>query len=186
MVAVAVSILAFAAVARPIQKYLRTTLESDGMMLFMLAIFLAGGILFAYISRFWKLPRKNIVFTMIIFLAGVFSSFYLKLPEERIHLVQFGLLGLLACPSWRGRAPGRWRWIWKPLLFVFLIGVADEVWQGILPDRVFDLRDILFNSLGGVWGILLYLSVQRGGGIRDRGYMSWTQDAGTGMKDTCD
>ena len=159
MVAVAVSILAFAAVARPIQKYLRTILESEGMMLFVLAVFLAGGILFIYISRFWKLPLKNIVFTMIIFLAGLIYSFSLHLPEERIHLVQFGLLGLLACPSWRGRSAGRWRWIWRPLLFVSLVGAADEVWQGILPDRFFDLRDILFNALGGAWGILLYLGV---------------------------
>ncbi len=160
MWAVAVSILAFAPVARPIQNFLRTALGSEGIMLFVLALFLAGGTLFIFISRFWKLPPKNIIFTIVVFLAGLVSSFYLHLPEERIHLVQFGLLGLLACPSLKGREDGGWIWLWKPLLLVLLIGAADEVLQWFLPDRVFDTRDILFNALGGVWGILLYLGVR--------------------------
>lgn len=159
MWAVAVSILAFAAVARPIQIFLRTALKSEGMMLFVLTLFLAGGALFIFISRFWKLPLKNIILAVVVFLAGLFSSFYLHLPEERIHLVQFGLLGLLSCPSLKGREDGGWIWLWKPLLFVLLIGAADEVLQWFLPDRFFDTRDILFNTLGGVWGILLYLGV---------------------------
>ena len=116
---------------------------------------------------------------MIIFLAGLFSSFYLRLPEERIHLVQFGLLGMLACPSLKGREDNGWIWLWKPLLFVFLVGLSDEVLQWFLPDRVFDLRDIFFNTLGGIWGILLYLAVQRGG--RDKAEIppvggAWTED----------
>lgn len=163
MWAVAVSILAFAPVARPIQIYIRNYLTAalgpNGMMLFVLAGFLAGGLLFISVSRFWKLPLINIILTVLIFLAGLIYSFFLPLPEERIHLVQFGLLGLLACPSLKGRENGGWIWLWKPFLFVLLIGAADEVLQWFLPDRVFDTRDILFNALGGVWGILLYLGI---------------------------
>ncbi|MFH1038008.1 MAG: VanZ family protein [PVC group bacterium] len=158
--AVAVLILSYAPVARPIQFFLRTSLGPEGMMLFVLLIFLAGGVLFFSSSRLWKLPLKNIILTITVFLAGLIYSFTLRLPEERIHLVQFGLLGLLACPSLKGQASGGWRWLWKPLLFVSLVGAADEVFQWFLPDRFFDLRDILFNALGGVWGILLYMTVR--------------------------
>lgn len=161
---VAVFILAYAPIGRPIQKFLREELTAalgpGGMMAFVLAIFLGGGIFLIYTSRLWRLPLTNMLSTAIILLAGIGYSFSLPLPEERIHLVQFGLLGLLACPSLKGREESGW--IWKPLLFVFLVGVSDEVLQWFLPDRVFDLRDILFNTLGGIWGLLLYVAIQRG------------------------
>jgi VanZ like family len=160
---VAVLILAYAPIGRPIQKFLREVLTAalgpGGMMVFVLALFLGGGIFFVYTSRLWRLPLTNILSAAIILLAGIGYSFSLPLPEERIHLVQFGLLGLLACPSLKGREEAGWIWLWKPFLFVFLVGVADEVLQWFLPDRVFDLRDILFNTVGGIWGILLYMGV---------------------------
>ncbi len=160
--ALAVLIPAYAPVARPLQKFLRTTLGPEGMTIFVLVIFLAGGFLIFISSRLWKLPLRNIIFTVLIFLAGLVYSFTLHLPEERIHLVQFGLLGLLACPSLKGHDSGKWRWLWKPLVLASLIGAGDEFFQWFLPDRFFDLRDILFNALGGIWGILLYLAVARG------------------------
>lgn len=173
---IAVLILAYAPIGRPIQKYLREQLTAalgpDGMMIFVLAIFLSGGIFFIYASRVWRLPLTNIFFTAIILLAGIGYSFFLPLPEERIHLVQFGLLGLLACSSLRGRTTSFWRWIWRPVLFVFLVGGADEVLQWFLPDRVCDLRDILFNTLGGIWGILLHLAVGQGYRIREPGFVT--------------
>ena len=160
---VAILILAYAPIGRPIQKFLRDQLTAalgpGGMMLFVLALFLGGGFFFIYTSRLWRFPLTNILSTAIILLAGIGYSFSLPLPEERIHLVQFGLLGLLSCSSLRGGRTNLRRWIWRPFLFVFLVGVADEVLQWFLPDRVFDIRDILFNTLGGIWGILLYLGV---------------------------
>jgi len=165
MYAVAVLILAYAPIGRPVQKFLRAqltaTLGPEGMMLFVLAVFIGGVFFFIYTSRLWRLPLINIFFTAIILLVGIGYSFSLHLPEERIHLVQFGLLGLLACPGFKDRENDGWGWIWKPLIFVFSVGVADEILQWFLPDRYFDLRDILFNTLGGIWGILLYLAVQR-------------------------
>jgi hypothetical protein len=41
---------------------------------------------------------------------------------------------------------------------ILFIGVGDEIIQWFLPSRVFDLRDILFNILGGIMGILLQAS----------------------------
>ena len=160
---VAVLILAYAPVGRPIQIFLRdqlsSALGSAGMTIFVFAIFLGAGIYFIYISRLWRLPLLNIVITAVILLIGLGYSFSLPLPEERIHLVQFGLLGLLACSSYKRKTTGFLSWVWRPFLFIFLVGVADEVLQWFLPDRVFDLRDILFNTLGGIWGILLYLGI---------------------------
>ncbi|MEA1927346.1 MAG: VanZ family protein [Candidatus Auribacterota bacterium] len=160
---VAVLILAYAPIARPIQKYLRelftSILGTEGMMIFVLSLFLIGSIVFVCVSRFWRLPLPRIITLIILLASGVIYSFFLRLPEERIHLVEFGLLGILACTSFRGRRSDNWIWIWKPLLFIFLVGSADEIFQWFLPDRVFDLRDILFNTLGGIWGIWLYMGI---------------------------
>ncbi len=164
---VAVMILAYAPVARPIQKYLReeftAALGPTGMTIFVLSLFLGGGIFFVYISRLWRLALTNIILVSLILLAGIGYSFSLRLPEERVHLVEFGLLGILACSSWRGEGDDFRNWIWKPLLFIFLVGTADEIFQWFLPDRCFDLRDILFNALGGIWGIILCLAASRPG-----------------------
>lgn len=43
-----------------------------------------------------------------------------------------------------------------PLLLAWLAGTGDELIQGLLPDRVFDLRDILFNGLAGTAGTALF------------------------------
>lgn len=163
---VAILILGCAPIGRPVQKHLREILTSwlgtEGMMIFMLVVFLGAGIAFVYASRLWILPAQNICFTIVLLLAGIIYSFNLPLPEERIHLIQFGLLGLLACPSLKtGCGRGILR-LWKPLLFVILIGAADEFIQWFLPDRFFDLRDILFNAIGGFWGVLLFLTVKGG------------------------
>ncbi|MBN1385060.1 MAG: VanZ family protein, partial [Elusimicrobia bacterium] len=39
--------------------------------------------------------------------------------------------------------------------FVFFIGILDEVFQWFLPTRVGDIRDVLFNAAGGLWGVVL-------------------------------
>lgn len=40
-------------------------------------------------------------------------------------------------------------------LFILAIGILDELFQWWLPTRVGDLRDVFFNTLGGIWGITL-------------------------------
>lgn len=157
-IAIAVLILAYAPWARPLQKWLRTALGAAGMKYLMAGFFFLGGGILVLSARLWRLPARNLLLPGVVFAAGLFYSFFLPLPEERIHLMQFGALGLLAYPSFKGNQTSRWRAVWLPFLFVFLVGVADEVFQWFLPDRVGDLRDVFFNAMGGAWGIVLYLT----------------------------
>lgn len=113
----------------------------------------------------------------------------IAMPEERIHLVQYAGLGYLALraaqplrrsghhPSAHSPAldpfptgenrPGRWGRLFQggigvALGFVFTVGVGDEIIQWILPNRIFDLRDIFFNWVGGIAGILLQAGTHPG------------------------
>ncbi len=101
----------------------------------------------------------------------------IAMPEERIHLIQYAGLGYLALraaqssgvdrrPVLINRPMGWGRLIQEgfgiAFSIVFVVGVGDEIIQLMLPGRVFDLRDILFNIAGGTTGILLQAGTQPG------------------------
>jgi len=161
MVVMAGLILAYAPLARTLQKWMRNTFGPTGMSLAVLAGFIIVGIVFIILLRPRRIPRFNLYALAGWIAAGLAVSFLLELPEERIHLAQFGALGVLACCSYRNHNPIIGLWLAKPLIFIILIGIADEVFQYFLPDRVGDIRDVLFNTLGGIWGMLLYLGAVR-------------------------
>lgn len=77
-------------------------------------------------------------------------------PAERTHLIEYGVVAILAYEALSERARNGRRVFVPPLLAIFLaslIGVADEVIQSTVPSRVFDPRDILFNVLASVLAI---------------------------------
>ena len=76
----------------------------------------------------------------------------LELAVEKIHFSEYGLLSFLVFRLFRHRFQPRWIYVWT-LPTVCLIGVADELFQGIFPNRVFDPRDIGFNSWAGLLGL---------------------------------
>ena len=70
--------------------------------------------------------------------------------------MEYGVLGWLAGKDLISKQK-MLRGIILTCIFIAFIGILDEGFQAILPYRVFDLRDIGFNILGGVWGTVLYL-----------------------------
>ena len=82
-------------------------------------------------------------------------SLALDFPEERIHLVEYGLAGWLCARASAGSGwwPVRWPIV---LIIVFMLGLGDEIIQYFLPGRVYDDRDVLLNFLSGVCGMVIY------------------------------
>jgi hypothetical protein len=80
----------------------------------------------------------------------------MELPQERIHFVEYGLLGGLfyaalkerwSQRSWRlfsRRSPELWA-----VILTALAGWLDELIQAVVPGRFYDLRDVAFNALAG-------------------------------------
>jgi hypothetical protein len=65
------------------------------------------------------------------------------LPEEQVHFLVFGVFGALTFALFdRPRA----------VAIAFAVAIADELLQGALPERVFDVRDIIVNSASAVAG----------------------------------
>jgi len=72
------------------------------------------------------------------------AHFYCEFPAERLHMAEYGLLVFLA--YWALRVRMETGWIYAViLLYSLAIGFLDETVQGILPNRVYEFKDITTN-----------------------------------------
>ncbi len=115
--------------------------------------FLLGMALTGIIILVHGLKRKTRR-TELILLLGIITVYlmlFLRLGlPERSHLIEYSILAIFIHNALHERFREN-KGIYKPLLLsfviAFLIGVMDELIQIFLPDRVFDLTDILFNGI---------------------------------------
>lgn len=77
-------------------------------------------------------------------------------PEERTHLVEYGVVGVFIYEALAERA-SQGRYVPVPPLIAIAVtaalGLLDECIQAILPNRIFDPLDILFNVLAGLMAV---------------------------------
>lgn len=73
-------------------------------------------------------------------------------PEERWHVVQYGLLGVLV---WGAIRLSRWQRPVVAALVVSACGWMDEGVQAFIPERVYDPRDVVLNAAAGASAILI-------------------------------
>lgn len=76
--------------------------------------------------------------------------------EEKLHVVEYGLLTLLAARA-LPPSPGI---PWQPALLVAFTGAVDELVQAALPNRHFDLWDILLNAGSAACVALLLVALR--------------------------
>jgi hypothetical protein len=73
-------------------------------------------------------------------------------PIERVHLLEYGVLGWLAWRAVRQHVTPRVAFGLAALLTAAL-GWGEELVQWVTPGRYYDLRDVAMNALGGVLGL---------------------------------
>ena len=79
-------------------------------------------------------------------------SFSLEVWAERVHFIQYGLLGMLVSREYKISS---FKILLASGLFIMSVGLLDEIIQWFLPNRYGDIRDVVMNSLGGVSGLWL-------------------------------
>ena len=124
------------------------------------ALFIAAMLLF------WRVIRSSTdILKMLLNLAiiGSLLIFSLRQPYlvEKLHVVEYGLLGWLA-----GRDLNKNKVLLKNVFFAFffaaLISLLDEGLQRLLPWRVGDLRDVFTNFISSALGLVFFaLSYRR-------------------------
>ncbi|MBN1883403.1 MAG: VanZ family protein [Deltaproteobacteria bacterium] len=115
--------------------------------LFLLALFLV----YLIVVKRERQPWRYLLMIFIILSVALIQRF-IYYPDEKVHLVEYGMLGWMIYQAVRtsggGVAAG---YVWTMVL-VLIIGTADELVQAYLPMRVFDIRDIVINIHSGILG----------------------------------
>jgi len=116
---------------------------------------LVGVVVIAQAIR--SIARRRVVnlLVMVLIAAGFMTAFHsIHQPIEQFHFLQYGLLGVLV--FWA--LPGRTYTLqfYCAALTVFLVvGYIDEIIQGLVPDRIYDLQDTGIDVLSAGLGLLL-------------------------------
>lgn len=108
-----------------------------------------------------KMRLSGIVLSVLIFwLAFLLMACQLYFAEK-LHVLEFGLLGYLTLRDMFKATSQVSKNIVVAGLFVIAIGLSDEGFQRILPYRVFEFRDIATNIVSGFLGLILYMIYRR-------------------------
>lgn len=103
-----------------------------------------------------NVSNKRKTFFLIILGFGLYLSWQQRIFVERIHSVEYGLLGWFVVRDISKRNINILKLLYGGLI-ILVFGVLDEALQYLLPYRVGDFRDVIINELGGLWGISLRL-----------------------------
>ena len=116
-------------------------------------------VLVVYLVR--KFKRKELLrrLAALLFFALILAVYFPQFNaiEERIHIFEYGLLAILLLWAY---FPATKKWDYFYVMAIgFFIGWGDEFIQYFLPNRVYDLRDVIMNFLGVLFGMGLYAFV---------------------------
>ncbi len=158
-------------IARPIAESLR---ERNLLRAAVGLVFLVTALLLMGVVRRWKPGWRIYLGLMMAALLYAPVFLFLKLPEERLHYLQYGLFcGLVhaALMERRNNKPipdnaGLLKRVVLAPWFVALVitlaaGWLDEGIQEVLPNRYYDLRDVAFNFSAGILYLLAWVLVDR-------------------------
>ena len=101
-------------------------------------------------NKKYKLKQFLLIISPLLLLT--YLSLSLDVWVERIHFIEYAVLGLLISRAIDVRTLHR---IIYTGCLVTLIGAIDEIIQWFLPNRVGDMRDVFMNSVGGLSGLWL-------------------------------
>jgi VanZ family protein len=116
-------------------------------------IFLAAGVVLAVVV--WRSrPRwSELALYAVVVAVYVLLLSRLEVVQERVHFLQYGVFGGLVFAALRERATPGLASVCLATLITGLAGWGDEGIQSLVPNRVYDLRDVGFNTLAGAMAV---------------------------------
>jgi len=166
----AASILAIVPVARSIQRLVTKWAGRSAFGYFVLSnvVLFLGAMLWLLIFRLRV--RRLSSYLCLAAVGFLYVYFTLKLwahPEEAVHFLEYGLLSFLLFRALRHHfSDGT---IYFSAFFLgSLVGIIDEIYQWITPNRYWDWRDVGLNALA-----VLLFQVALAFAIRPKGLSGW-------------
>ncbi len=122
------------------------------------AVFLVVFTVFFYFSRF-RVQVRNIHWPMV-WLGSLVCIFALLLPDrqfpaKRVHVLEYMILVCLVRYTMSFYLQGRVL-LFFSVLATIMLGLHDELLQGIHPSRTYGLRDMAVNGLAALGGGLIW------------------------------
>jgi VanZ family protein len=145
-------ILLLGVLGRPLQRLIEVVIGPTGIapLIWVLGSAIAAILLF----RCWsKQELYGLLYTGAVFAVAALFAAQIPTPIERIHLIKYGVFGWLIagdlsqCPSLNRLA--------FSVMGGVIVSTVDESLQLFIPDRVGDLRDVVFGAVGACSGGLL-------------------------------
>ena len=102
-----------------------------------------------YVMRATHVRSANIIWFAAVSAIVMGITATARTPIEGLHFIQYGVLGLLAYRALSHRIHDFGVYL-SATLIATIVGTIDEAVQWILPNRVWDIRDILFNLSGSL------------------------------------
>jgi len=140
---------------RQLMNFAKSNIGEGGFSVLIGVILVISALAFLVFIIRNSLSFKTTFILVGIVAAGLALVSQIKIAEEKIHLLEFAVLGWLALKD-ALTVHKRFKGVILALVFTLIIGVLDEAFQAVLPYRYFQSWDILLNSLGGAWGIVLF------------------------------
>ena len=140
---------------RQVLNYLFSVIGNRGVSMMLVFMFLCCVL---YICLAVYSQKKSV---LKLFLIGtalalvLLIAFRMRILEEKIHLIKYGLLGWLSSRD-NIRTASAHSPVVTGVLVSLLVVIADETLQHYLPWRVGDIRDVVFGITGGISGALIY------------------------------
>jgi len=138
-------------VARTIQRFISNNWGRISFIYFVLFILALGFLGLFYLLFFRLRVRSASNYIWLFIVGGLYTYFTLKLwkiPEEAIHFLEYGLLGFFLFKALTHNIRNKSIYF-AATLFALFIGTFDEIFQWIIPNRVWNFRDVGLNVLSG-------------------------------------
>ncbi len=162
--------------ARGLRNFVGQYLGSEVFVYAVVLLVLLAAITAARNLRRRRLPISAYIILILIFLLYILLVFELRdIPEEALHVVEYGVLGLLVFRALLHRVRDFSIYI-IACLVVGMIGIIDEFIQWIVPSRYYDLNDIKLNFIAGLLSQITIAAGLRPALIRGwPGYRAWSR-----------
>jgi hypothetical protein len=150
----------------------RARWQNEAVAGFVLGVEIAIGIaLILLTASIFFLNRRKFVWCILLFSAMIGGSglfFFLNPnPYELTHLPEYATLSVLIMGVIREKEAKAGRHVHGPGLYVrtavitVIFGAIDELYQGALPMRFFNVYDIFLNGAGGILGLTIFWGLER-------------------------
>ena len=142
-----------AAFVRPVCEYLRSltmlNVTVTGAMCLFLVLFVGR-----LVAGFRNLPVLSKILLVVVLALYAAGMVILKIPEERIHLVQYGILAYLVFNALTIDFSNK-QSFGLAFCVTLALGWGDEIVQSFTLGRFYDNKDVILNGVSGFLGLVL-------------------------------